>query len=303
MVQGKIEGSARSGIILAVGGYLIWGFCPIYFHYLQTVPTVFVLCHRVIWSFLIFALLLFLPGRREKARASLNLKSLAVFTLSASLLACNWFFFVYTVAIGQIMQAPLGYFILPLMTCALGMIFLKERLRKLQYISVAVAACGVGAMIVGMGQIPTIALILAVSFAGYGFVRKIAPVGALVGMAFEMAVMLPAALIIILTPAGRAASYPNNTILILLLCAGVITATPLLMFTTATRRLRLTSLSFCQYVGPTCQLSTALFYGEPFTRVHAISFGLIWVALGIYSFDSWRAGRNVVLTEAALEPE
>ncbi|HEY1683784.1 MAG TPA: EamA family transporter RarD [Tepidisphaeraceae bacterium] len=295
---------ARNGILLGAGGYVIWGLAPIYFHQFRDIPTIVVICHRVIWSFCIFWLLLtLLPGARAQVRAALHWKTIGVLVLSTCLLATTWFFFVYLIEIGKVMQVSMGYFILPLITCALGMIFLKEQLRKLQYASVGLAACGVTAVIVASHQVPTMALVMAASFGAYGFVRKIVPVGALVGMAFEMSIMLPAALIIVSTPMGRAASAHSTKIFVLLLCAGLVTATPLLMFTKATRILRLTSLSFCQYVGPTCQLLTALFYREPFTRVHAISFGFIWCGLVIYSVDSWRAGRDAELAEAALEPE
>jgi chloramphenicol-sensitive protein RarD len=298
------EGSkTRNGVLLGVGGYLIWGTVPIYFHQVRSVPAVFVICHRVIWSFCIFWLLLLLPGGKEQVRKALHWKTLGILLLSTCLLATTWFYFVYLIEIGKIMQVSMGYFMLPLITCALGMIFLKERLRRLQYVSVALAACGVAVVILASHQFPAMALIMAASFGTYGFVRKIVPVGALVGMAFEMSMMMPAALILICSPAGRTASYPNEHILVLLLLAGVVTATPLLMFTKAARMLRLTSLSFCQYVGPTCQLLTALFYREPFTLIHAASFGLIWIGLVIYSIDSWRAGRDSELAEAALEPE
>jgi chloramphenicol-sensitive protein RarD len=218
-------------------------------------------------------------------------------------LACNWFCFIYTVDRGQIMQAAIGYFILPLVTCALGMIFLKERLRPLQGISVIVAAIGVLVLIIGLHQVPTIALILAFAFGFYGLVRKTAPIGPMVGTGLEITLMVPVALACLFTSAGRNTMNHGVALILLLMCAGVVTVVPLVMFTTAAKRLRLTSLSFCQYIGPTCQLLTALFYGEPFTRIHKISFGLIWAALALYSMDSWRAGRNPVLTEAALEPE
>jgi chloramphenicol-sensitive protein RarD len=297
-------GSTRSGLLLGIGGYLIWGLVPIYYHQLHSLPTALVLCHRVVWSSAIMWIVLILFRRGEAVRAVIfSKKTLGVLCLSASLLACNWFFFIYTINHGRIMQAALGYFILPLVTCALGMIFLKERLRPLQYAGVIIAATGVLVLMIGLRQLPTTALILAFSFGCYGFVRKIAPVGPLVGTGFETTLMMPVALVGLFSPAGRATFHQGVPTVVLLLCVGIVTVVPLLMFTTAARRLRLTSLSFCQYIGPSCQFLTALFYREPFTRVHQICFSLIWAALALYSFDSWRAGRNPILTEAALEPE
>ncbi|HWB54592.1 MAG TPA: EamA family transporter RarD [Tepidisphaeraceae bacterium] len=303
-VEQQNPGSVRSGLLMGIGGYLIWGLVPIYYHQIEKFPAGIVLCHRIVWSFVLSWILLIILGRRQGIVAALrSRKTMGVLCLSTMLLACNWFTFIYTIDRGQIMQAAIGYFILPLVTCALGMVFLKERLRRLQTISVVIAAVGVLVLIIGLHQVPTVALILAFAFGFYGLVRKISPVGPMVGTGLETTLMAPIALIGLFTPAGRDTLHQGIGVLTLLMCAGFVTVVPLVMFTTAARRLRLTSLSFCQYVGPTCQLMTALFYGEAFTRVHQISFGLIWTALALYSFDSWRAGRNAVLTEAALEPE
>jgi chloramphenicol-sensitive protein RarD len=202
-----------------------------------------------------------------------------------------------------VIQASLGYYINPLVSVLLGMIFLHERLRGWQAIGLALATIGVACMTWSRGQLPMIALILAVSFGLYGLLRKIAHVGAVIGLVIETALLFIPALAIIAPLRSTHVTHDLRTNLLLAL-AGIVTAVPLLLFTAATRRLRLATMGFLQYIGPTCQFFLAVFaFNEPLNTMDLISFALIWSALAIYSWDSYLAYRRGTAAGASLAAE
>jgi chloramphenicol-sensitive protein RarD len=298
---------ARAGLAFGVAAYLAWGFVPAYFKLLKHVPPLQVLGHRVVWSVVFLAVLLVAQRRgREVAACVRDRRVLGVLAASTAMIAVNWYVFIWAVEADRVMEASLGYFMNPLVNVLLGMAFLQERLRRGQAAGLALAAAGVAVLAAWVGAVPWVSLVLAVSFGVYGLLRKVARVGPLVGLSIETALLFPIALAVMAGGWGAhagGAAHPAPAAVwgvrtyVLLGLAGVVTAVPLLWFAAAARRLRLATLGFLQYVAPTCQFLLAVFaYGEPFTRAHAVSFGLIWAALAVYSVDSLRAYRQAAQT-------
>jgi chloramphenicol-sensitive protein RarD len=295
--------SARAGLAFGLGASLAWGFVPAYFKLLKHVPPLQVLSHRVVWSVLFLGFLLAGQRRgREVLACARQGRTLLLLSASTVMIAANWYVFIWAVEAGRVMEASLGYFINPLVNVLLGMLFLKERLRRGQAAGLCLAAVGVVVLAVWVGAPPWASLALALSFGFYGLLRKVAHIGPLVGLSVETALLLPLALAALALGWGShghdvlghatATAWGARTCVLLVL-AGVVTAVPLLWFAAAAQRLRLATLGFLQYLAPTCQFLLAVFaYGEPFTRVHAVSFGLIWAALAVYSLDSLRAYRR-----------
>jgi len=288
-----------------LGAYLFWGLVPAFFKQLAHVPPIVVLSHRVVWSVVFCAALLAVGRRWDELRPVLRSRRM-VLALGAStlLVAGNWFFFIVAVSTGRVLQSSFGYFITPLFSVALGMIFLKERLRGRQAIALACAIAGVLVMAGFQGQVPWLALGMATTFSLYGLVRKTTPVGPLIGLTVETLLLFPLmAPVAVLYVAGDAGAAAGARTYVLLVASGLITAIPLLWFAAAAHRLTLATLGFLQYVGPTCQFLLAVFaYGELFTATHAASFGLIWLAVAIYAFDTWRASRRVTSTVSEVTP-
>jgi len=285
---------ARAGVLYGAAAYAWWGLCPIYFKVVASVPALEVLAHRVVWSALLLAILIVLRGRLKTAVAVLRNRRTALTLLgTAALIACNWLIFIYAVAHDELLQAGLGYFINPLVSVLLGFVFLGERLRRWQKISVVLAAFGVGYLILAGGEVPFLGLTLAFLFGFYGLIRKKAPVDALTGLTIETLILSPAALVYLIyisTTGLGVFGGADSSINMLLASAGVITALPLLWFANAAHRLRLSTLGFLQYIAPTGQVLLAcLAYGEPFTADHLIAFSAIWTALAIYSIDMVRS--------------
>lgn len=276
--------------------YLWWGFVPLYFRAVRSVPADEILAHRVVWSFVLLAILSRWFHRWPVALAALrDRRILLTLLLSTALIAINWLTFIWSILDERLIEASLGYFMSPLVNVALGVVFLRERLRAWQGVSVALATVGVGYLTLRYGQVPWIALILATSFGFYGLVRKTARVDSLVGLTLETMLLAPAMglYLLVLTLAGDGvfAQGPPRLSLLLVL-GGVVTAVPLLCFAAAARRLRLATVGLLQYIAPTFQFFLAVVaFGEPFTQAHAISFTLIWCALAIYSIDAIRASR------------
>lgn len=287
----------RLGVLCGLGAFAWWGLVPIYFKSVSAVQPMEVLAHRVIWSVVLLVILMLAQQQWRSAIALLrSRRTLLTLVVTTALIATNWFIFIWAVANEYILQASLGYFINPLVNVALGFAFLGERLTRWQTASVALAASGVGYLTVAYGSFPWIALVLAFSFGFYGLLRKTAPVGSLVGLTVETALLLPAALgyLIWLTARQEAAFAAGSCQLNLLLpLAGVITAVPLIWFAVAARRLRLATLGFLQYLAPTGHfLLAVLAYKEPFTVEHLISFTCIWTALAVYSLDTVRSSQQ-----------
>lgn len=286
---------ARSGFISGMGAYLWWGFVPIYFKLLQHVPAVAVVSHRVAWSLLFVALLVTLRGAwREVLLSCRSGRTWLVLSASAVLIATNWLTFILSVQWGLVLDSSLGYYIAPLVNVLLGVLCLGERLRVGQVVALALATLGVLVLAIDRGVFPWIALVLAFSFGFYGLLRKIAPVGPLIGLLLETALLLPLALLVIGVPSSLGVPVTELAArdVGLLAMAGVVTAVPLLLFADAARKLRLATIGFLQYIGPSVQfLLAVLLFGEPFGAARAITFASIWTAVAIYSADSLRGHR------------
>jgi chloramphenicol-sensitive protein RarD len=282
---------ARLGVVYGVAAYVWWGLCPIYFKAVASVPTLQVLAHRVVWSVVFLAVLILIQKRRQAVAAVMGDRTKVLrLSLTTVLIANNWGLFIWAVANDELLQASMGYYINPLVNVLLGFVFLRERLRRAQTIAVALAAVGVGYMIAGYGQVPWIALLLALSFGFYGLLRKTTRVEPLAGLTVETALLGPLAVGFLIFEAARgvgvfgAGSWRMD---ILLALAGVITAVPLLWFVAAAKRMRYATLGLLLYLAPTGQFLLAVVaYGEPFTRDHLITFACIWTALVIYSVDT-----------------
>ncbi|NGZ67323.1 EamA family transporter RarD [Vibrio aestuarianus subsp. cardii] len=281
---------SRQGVLLAIGAYTMWGIAPIYFKAIGAVSALEILSHRVVWSFFLLAALLHFGRSWRNVRDVMSNKSKMLYLITTSLLVgSNWLIFIWAVNANHMLDASLGYYINPLLNVVLGMLFLGERLRKLQWVAVALAAIGVTIQLVVFGSVPVVAIALATTFGFYGLLRKKVALDAQTGLFIETLVMLPAAAIYLLFIADSATSNmaTNPTSLnILLVAAGVITTLPLLCFTGAATRLKLSTLGFFQYIGPSLMLLLAvLVYGEAFTSDKAITFAFIWGALVLFSFD------------------
>ena len=292
----------RQGILLAIGAYTMWGIAPIYFKSLSEVSPLEILSHRVVWSFFLLAFLLHLSRSWRNVRDTLTSKPKMTYLVATSLLVgANWLIFIWAVNANHMLDASLGYYINPLINVVLGMIFLGERLRKLQWFAVGLAAIGVLIQIVAFGSIPVVAIALAFSFGFYGLLRKKVSLEAQTGLFIETLVMLPAAAIYLLFIADSATSdlaANPMTLNLLLIAAGIVTTLPLLCFTGAATRLKLSTLGFFQYIGPSLMfLLAVLIYGEAFTTDKAITFAFIWGALVVFSFDGLRHNKKSKRTQ------
>jgi chloramphenicol-sensitive protein RarD len=288
----------RRGLLFGLGAYGAWGVLPIYFKLLGSVPAVDIVAHRILWSTPFLALLLAVSAGWSAVRHALRQpRTMLLLLLSALLIAVNWLLYVYAVTSGQILAGSLGYYLNPLMNVLLGRLLLKERLTPLQWAAVGIAAAGVSALAIGAADQLWISLGLCLSFGTYGLLRKIAPVDALAGLSIETAMLLPfaGAWLLWAVAAGQPAFGADARTGGLLVLAGLVSTTPLLLFTGAARRLRYSTLGMLQFIAPTLQFLLAVsLYGEPFTTAHAIAFGSIWLALILYVSALAREGRGAV---------
>jgi chloramphenicol-sensitive protein RarD len=288
--------AARQGILWAVGAYSLWGVLPVYWKALQTVPAPQILAHRILWSFVLLGALMFLRREWRVLWNSTNGRTLVVYGVAAAVLSVNWLTYIWAVNAGRIIETSLGYFINPLVSVLLGVVCLRERLRRAQWLAVGVAAVGVSYLTWRHGSVPWVALVLAGSFALYGFLKKQAPLGALHGLTLETAMLwLPAVAFLGWQEAqgvGRLGHGALGTNLLLVL-TGVVTALPLLLFAAAARRISLSTIGLLQYLAPTCQLAIGVWvYREPFDRARLVGFVLIWSALALYTLEGlWRRRR------------
>jgi chloramphenicol-sensitive protein RarD len=279
---------ARQGLIYGVAAYGLWGVLPIYFKLLKAVPPVDIVAQRVLWSIPVLALLLSVTSGWSKVRQAFRERQTMLLLLASSvLIGVNWVLYVYAVNSGHILAGSLGYYLNPLANVLLGRLVLKERLTTLQWVAVAIAAAGISVLAIQALSQLWISLVLCATFATYGLVRKIAPVDAVPGLTIETLLLAPlcAALLAFSLASGQPSFGTSTGDAFLLALAGIVTATPLLLFTAAARRLRLSTLGMLQFLAPTLQfLLAVLVYDEPFTRAHAIAFAAIWAALAIYVF-------------------
>ena len=289
----NVEGRSQSlaGFAYAASAFLIWGLSPIYWKALVAVPAFEILMHRMIWSFLLLTPLVLLQGRgREFIQAITTFKTLLILLGTTLLVGCNWFLFIWAINSGHILQTSLGYYINPLVNVLLGVVFLGERLRKIQLAAVGLAFSGVFYLTVSYGQLPWVSLALAFTFGLYGLIRKVAPVSPLVGLTLETLLLsIPAlAYLIFLDGTGAGAFLRTDaTTSLLLMGAALVTGLPLLLFTNGAKRLHLTTIGFLQYIAPSCTFLLAIrVYREPLHTSQLLTFLLIWSALALYSWDS-----------------
>ncbi|MFO1056016.1 MAG: EamA family transporter RarD [Dongiaceae bacterium] len=287
---------SRAGALFALVAFGAWGLNPVYFKAVAGIPPLEVLSHRITWSVVLLLPLVVAGGRwRALVRAAANRRVMRLLLVTTLMLALNWLLYIWTVDSGQVLQASLGYYITPLVNIAAGVLLLGERLSRLRQLASALAVAAVAVLAWAGGGVPWIALVLAVSFGAYGFMRKIAAVESLEGLLLETLLLVPAALgwlvWLAVSGTGRFGSG-HGTGELLLMLSGPVTALPLVWFAAAARRLRLSVLGFFQYLAPTGQLLLAvLAYGEPFGPARMAAFALIWAALLLVSLESWRARR------------
>ena len=288
----------KKGILYAFGAYLIWGFFPVYWKLIKHVPAIQLIGHRIAWSFVLLAVILFATGKWAELRAlASESKVFGIYSVAAVLVGLNWFIYVWSVNAGYIVEASLGYFINPLLSVLLGVIILRERLRLFQWISVGLAAAGVAYLTIAYGHPPWISLGLAFTFGFYGLVKKIAPLNPLNGLTLETGILfLPAVIFLSYQNwIGQGGFLHTGFISDLLMAgAGFVTTVPLLMFASAARRIPLTMIGILHYITPTCQfLLGVLVYGEAFNAVQALGFGIIWVALIIFGVEGFLSRRAI----------
>jgi len=295
--------SKRTGILLGLAAYAIWGVMPLYFKLLAGVSPTEIVAHRILWSLILLAVLASLLRRWPAIRAALATpRVLITLIVTALLIAVNWLVYIYAIVSGHVLEGSLGYYLNPLVNVLLGVFLLKERLTRPQVFACLLAGAGVAVLAAGAGSGLWISLTLAASFASYGFLRKVAPVDALEGLWIETAILAPASLFWVLHLQGLGSAgfaHQGAGIDALLVLGGAVTSIPLLLFTAAAKRLPYSTLGFLQYVAPSLQfLLAVLAFGEPFTSAHALCFGAIWTALAIFSVEGLRAARARVAAAA-----
>lgn len=290
------EGTA-AGLGYALLAYGSWGLFPLFWKLLEHIPSLELVAHRVVWSCAAYLVLVLVRRRGgELRRALVSGATLRTIVPSALFIATNWLVFIYAVSTDRVLHASLGYFLNPLVSIVLGMVFLGERLRPAQWVAVALACTGVAFMASLAEGFPWMGIVLAVTFGGYGLLRKVAPVDGLIGATMESVLLVPIGGLYLgwLAVEGTGALGQLGTgIDLLLVSAGIITAAPLVWFANAARLLTLRTLGFMQYLAPTGQFALAvLVFGETLTPVHLRGFGCIWAAVVVFSVEGWWASRR-----------
>jgi len=287
----------RTGVLLGIGAYGLWGLFPLYFPLLEPASPVEIVGHRVVWT-LVFLLVVLLVRRRWAwVRAIVHdRRRLAILTVASSVIAVNWGVYIWAVNSDRVVEAALGYFINPLVTVLLGVVLLGERLRTAQWVAVGLATLAVLVLTVAYGRLPWIALTLALSFATYGLMKNRVRMPAVESLSVETALLFLPALALLLTLQARgtaAFGHASGGVTALLAMAGVITAVPLLMFAGAASRVPLSTMGLLQYITPILQFMIGvLVVHEVMPPARWVGFGLVWAALVLFSVDSWRAARS-----------
>ena len=280
-----------AGVTCALAAFAMWGLFPVYFKIVADVPAVEVLAHRIVWSALLAGVLVTVAGRWLIVQTVLaDRRAVGMLALSAAVISVNWGVFIWAIANERVLESSLGYYINPLVSVALGVVFLGERLRGAQWTAVALAAAGVAWEVIALGDVPWVSLALAFSFGSYGLLRKVVRADSLTGLFVETALISPLALgyLILLGIEGAGAFRATGAAIDWILAAsGIITAAPLLLFVEGARRIRLSTLGLLQYLVPTGHFLLAVFaFGEPFALGRLITFAFIWTALAIFTWDA-----------------
>ena len=297
------------GLIAGVACFTTWGLIPVYWKLITSVPTTEILAHRFVWTTVFLSTLLTWQRRWSEVVASVRSRRALIYCLTGGLaIATNWFLFIWAVNIGHVVETSLGYFMTPLMNVLFGALFLRERLTRLQLVSVLLALLGVLNLTFGYGRFPWIAVSLCISFGLYGLLRKKSGTAAIPGLFIETILLLPLAIVFLIYLQRSGAlvfSRAGLWLSTLLISTGVVTAVPLFWFGYATRHLRLITVGFLQYLSPIGSFFLGVFlYHEPFTRGHLITFVLIWIALAIFTAEAvmrWRSTRVREIDSCAFE--
>jgi len=297
----------RTGVVAGLAAYLLWGLFPLYFPLLEPAGGLEIVAHRVVWSLLFVGLLLSVLRAWPQVRAAVaDRRTLLVLSAAALLIVVNWLVFVYAVNAGHVVESSLGYFINPLVSVLLGVVAFRERLRRLQWVAVGLAALAVVVLTVDYGHPPWIALALAGSFGFYGLMKKLVRVEAAPGLFLETALVFVPALVVIvvLELRGSAAfAHEGGGNAVLLAFSGVATAVPLLLFAAAARRVPLSTVGLLQYVNPLIQLAIGVFVlGEPMPPARVAGFAIVWLALAVFTADSLRQARSTRRAAAQAVP-
>lgn len=286
----KQANAAQVGVICAIAAYSMWGVAPVYFKQLMVLPAAEILMHRVIWSVVLLVGLIAGLKQWPKVMAAFkNKRVMQILFVAGLLLGANWLLFIWAINNDHILDASLGYYINPLINVFLGRLFLGERLRTLQRVSVGLAVVGVAILVISYGQVPWIALVLAGSFSVYGLLRKQVAVDSLPGLFIETLMLSPLAVGYWIFFGSEYSNLFNNdtTLNLFILAAGIVTTAPLLCFTAAARRIMYSTLGFFQYIGPTLMFILAVYlYNEPLEESRLVTFGFVWCALLLFSADS-----------------
>jgi chloramphenicol-sensitive protein RarD len=287
----------RRGYLFGIGAYLLWGLFPLYWHLVRGPGAIEVLAHRIVWSML-FVTVVATITRRWRSIGTLvrRPRTVGLMVLAAVLIAVNWGTYIYGVQSERVVETSLGYFINPLVTVLIGVVVLRERLRPWQWVAMGAGAVAVTELTIGYGRVPYLALILATTFACYGLVKKRVAVPALDGLVLESsALALPAMAVVVgvqLDGTGALGHAPTTTI-VLLVASGAVTAVPLLLFAGAANRVPLSGIGLLQYLAPILQLACGvLVLGEPMPAPRLAGFGLVWLALCIFTIDAIRHARR-----------
>ena len=287
---------ALKGILALVCASTIWGMSGIYFDQVAQVPALEVLAHRVVWSLVFFLLFFAIQGRLGELRAVLTTPRLAgMLSLTTLMVSVNWFGFIWSIQNGHATEASLGYYIFPLVAVLLGYIMFRERFSLPQIIAILLAAVAVLSLTLGLGQVPWIALLLSATFGIYGSLKKVVPVGPVMSVACEVAILSPLALALLVWLAleGRGSFGSGAGLEGWLMLSAAFTGLPLVLFSYGSKRLNYATLGLIQYLNPTYQFIVAMVYfAEPFTRAHAVAFPLIWFGVALYCLDLWRQDRS-----------
>ena len=287
----------KKGVLAMVVACIVWGLSPLYYKLLVSVPPIELLSHRTIWSLVLFALVLFIQGRLRGALGVLgNRNIMATLFIAALMIAFNWFVFIYSIQINRATESSLGYFIFPLVSVIFGVVLFREKLGRAQMLAVMLAAVAVLILTYGLGQAPWIALSVSVSFGIYGVIKKSLSIPAIVTVTLEVLLLSPIALMILyLHHASDSGGQFGQSVSVslLLILSGPMTATPLILFSYATRRVALATVGILQYINPSLQfLCATVLFLEPLSLWHAIAFPLIWAALALYSWASFQTAKR-----------
>lgn len=291
MTNSPVRSDSATGVFQASIAYVMWGLFPLYWKALHQVPALQLLGHRIVWSSVLLTVTLVAMGKLRAFRQSaFRPKTLGVYAIASALLAVNWLTYVWGVNAGFVVETSLGYFINPLLSVVLGVAFLREKLHRVQWVSVALAAAGVAYLTFDYGRLPWIALVLATTFALYGLVKKLSPLGSVEGLALETGLLfLPAAAVLVFAQTSGTGHLTGSSPLLVagLVGAGVVTTVPLLLFAASARRIPLVLIGVLQYIAPTIQFLLGVFVFREVVSAHTlVGFALVWAALALFAGEA-----------------